>query len=282
MPWKSTLQDGAFLASKAKGIYKPEWTEYALSVRQTLNGPYSDQEPVFEADGSWSYLYAQEADSEGSQGKYTNRALLACMKDQVPVGVMRQVSGKPNVWYRVLGLALVTGYDGGYFFLQGFGSGGEMIPDGSRTEYRVLTSEFQVSEFSPNDIIDGRKRIMTSIVQRQGQTVFRKQLMEAYEGKCAVSGFGVPEVLEAAHIVPYRGVTTNHPCNGLLLRADFHTLFDTGRMAVETKSMTIVLASILRTSPYSDFFGCRLALPRDGALRPSVDALDEHREWAGL
>jgi hypothetical protein len=30
------------LASKAKGIYKPEWSEYAVSVRQSLRGPYPD------------------------------------------------------------------------------------------------------------------------------------------------------------------------------------------------------------------------------------------------
>jgi HNH endonuclease len=34
------------------------------------------------------------------------------------------------------------------------------------------------------------------------------------------------DILEAAHISPYRGEEDNHPENGLLLRADLHTLFD--------------------------------------------------------
>src|SRR5258708_5962168 len=48
------------LASKAKGIYKPEWTKYALSIRQSLLSPYPDQDPIVRSDGTWSYLYFQE------------------------------------------------------------------------------------------------------------------------------------------------------------------------------------------------------------------------------
>jgi putative restriction endonuclease len=41
-----------FLATRAKGIYKPAWSQYALSIRQTLDGPYADREPVRREDGS--------------------------------------------------------------------------------------------------------------------------------------------------------------------------------------------------------------------------------------
>ena len=34
--WPAPLSDETLLASKAKGIYKPRWSEYALSVRQSL------------------------------------------------------------------------------------------------------------------------------------------------------------------------------------------------------------------------------------------------------
>ena len=43
--WPSDLPDGTHLASRAKGIYKPNWTSYALSVRQSLAGPYPDKDP---------------------------------------------------------------------------------------------------------------------------------------------------------------------------------------------------------------------------------------------
>lgn len=49
-PWPNPLPNGTLLASKAKGIFKPRWTKYALSVRQSLGGPYPDREPVRRPD----------------------------------------------------------------------------------------------------------------------------------------------------------------------------------------------------------------------------------------
>jgi hypothetical protein len=51
-PWGEIL-----VASKAKGIYKPGWSRYALSVRQTIGGPYPDRDPLIRPDGSWIYSY---------------------------------------------------------------------------------------------------------------------------------------------------------------------------------------------------------------------------------
>ena len=52
----SALQDhiahGARLVTQAKGLYKPHYTDYALSVRQTLDSPYADKDVVRRSDGS--------------------------------------------------------------------------------------------------------------------------------------------------------------------------------------------------------------------------------------
>ena len=58
------------------------------------------------------------------------------------------------------------------------------------------------------------------------------------------------EVLEAAHILPYRGPDTNKVVNGLLLRADVHTLFDSGLIAVDVKNMTVLVDKSLEGSEY--------------------------------
>ncbi len=60
--WPQPLPDGTRLISSPKGIYKSEWSKYALSVRQTLHSKYPDREPVSRADGSWTYLYHQEGE----------------------------------------------------------------------------------------------------------------------------------------------------------------------------------------------------------------------------
>jgi putative restriction endonuclease len=48
---------GVRLAARAKGIYKPRYTDYALSVRQTLDSPYADKEVIRRSGGSWVYSY---------------------------------------------------------------------------------------------------------------------------------------------------------------------------------------------------------------------------------
>lgn len=120
LPWTPTLDNGTRLVTQAKGIYKPENSDYALSVRQVLNGPYPDKEPIKLPDGSWLYKYFQEGIKlEERDTYYTNVGLMACMRDSVPVGVLRQTKGSPNVRYQVLGLAMVTNWDKGYFLLEG-------------------------------------------------------------------------------------------------------------------------------------------------------------------
>jgi Predicted restriction endonuclease len=276
-----SLDDGILLATKAKGIYKPEWSTYALSVKQTLREVYDDKVPVELEDGTWMYAYAQEgSDPTKRDEAYTNRGLMACMDDRVPVGVMVQVHGKPDVQYRILGLALVTGWDGGYFFLSGFSRQGAVDESGLHAELATLTTQ-EDDRFDPSNEIDGRKKILATLVQRQGQHGFRQQLIDAYQ-YCAISDCDVLAALEAAHIQPYRGQHTNHVTNGLLLRADLHSLFDQGLLAIDTASMTVLLAPQLRDSAYKTLFGRPLHLPKNQGTRPNKQALDAHRKWAKL
>src|SRR5437763_1071241 len=103
-PWPRPLADGTLLVTLPKGIYKPEWSSYALSVRQMLKSPYPDREPAMRDDGTWSYAYYQEGPDPADRDRfYTNVGLLACMRDGIPVGVLRQITGKPNVRYHVHG-----------------------------------------------------------------------------------------------------------------------------------------------------------------------------------
>jgi hypothetical protein len=70
--------------------------------------------------------------------------------------------------------------------------------------------------------------------------------------------------------------------NGLLLRADLHTLFDCGLVTIDSKGMTVLIAPALRDSEYELLHGSRLRAPLDPGLRPSIVALDMHRFSAGL
>ncbi|MBI3945982.1 MAG: HNH endonuclease [Armatimonadetes bacterium] len=152
-----------------------------------------------------------------------------------------------------------------------------------RPEFPSEDVEPDVGErFDPLAIKEARERVVAVIVQRRGQPTFREQLIKAYGGRCAVTGCDVEESLEAAHIVPYQGSDTNIVSNGLLLRADVHTLFDLGLLGVDVETMTIVLAAHLVGSAYGALAGAQLRLPDNPALRPSRKALQWHRAHAGL
>jgi putative restriction endonuclease len=288
-PKPVATDDGeTLLASKAKGIYKPGWSKYALSVRQSLGGQYPDREPVIRPDGTWSFSYFQEnEDPLARDDEFTNRGLIECWRDKVPLGVFRQTSGRPNARYHILGVALVSGWDAGYFFLEGFALAGVSRGKGPTAEMEQLARQQEQAAlvagvFDPSGTIDARERAVAQIVRRRGQPAFRTAVLSAYGGQCAISGCDAAEALEAGHISPYRGPDTNHVTNGILLRADLHTLFDLGLIAIAVTTMTVLVAPAIAATAYSALANAPLRLPSDPRLRPSIPALDAHRAWTGL
>ena len=150
---------------------------------------------------------------------------------------------------------------------------------------RITDVELDIAaagEFDPSGSVDARERVLSSIVRRRGQPAFRRRLLAAYEGQCAISGCRVEDVLEAAHIVPYRGPETNHPSNGLLLRADLHTLFDLRLISIDVATMKVVVDPTLATTCYGEFAGKPLRPPLNRRERPSRKALSKHRRDSGL
>ncbi len=129
---------------------------------------------------------------------------------------------------------------------------------------------------TPDPPEDERPPVFANVVVRQGQGGFRNALLKAYNGQCAVSGYSVDAVLQAAHIKPYSGEKSNHVTNGLLLRADIHNLFDLGLLSIDPKTNKIEVAPSVRGSDYGKFNGLRLRLPNDNAKRPDSKALEHH------
>ncbi|NMO15989.1 HNH endonuclease [Pyxidicoccus fallax] len=127
--------------------------------------------------------------------------------------------------------------------------------------------------FDPRSLEDGRSSTLVSLIRRQGQGMFRQDLLGAYDGRCALTGCGVPEVLEAAHLIPYRGRSTNHPRNGVLLRSDLHALFDQRLLSFDGRTYRARLDPSLKGTEYEELDGRKLRLPRERSLWPDVAAL---------
>jgi len=72
--------------------------------------------------------------------------------------------------------------------------------------------------------------------QRVGQDLFREMLMEYWDGRCAVSGIAVPELLRASHAKPWKDATDAERLdvyNGFLLAVQLDAIFDQGFLTFE-------------------------------------------------
>jgi hypothetical protein len=123
--------------------------------------------------------------------------------------------------------------------------------------------------------------IAASIAARQGQEKFRSDLFNAYGDRCLVTGPNIRDILEAAHIQPYADGGPSELPNGLLLRADIHTLFDLYLIAIDA-DMKVLISPQLRSTPYAGLAGKPLQFPEGVTDRPSEMRLEQHRQAAGL
>jgi putative restriction endonuclease len=116
---------------------------------------------------------------------------------------------------------------------------------------------------------------------RIGQSTFRVMVTDAYKRRCAMTGESTLVVLDAAHIVPYAEHGTHEVSNGMLLRSDFHKLFDRGLVAV-TPDYKIKISPRIREAWFNGKAYYRLndqsltTLPDAVEARPDRDRLEWH------
>jgi putative restriction endonuclease len=118
---------------------------------------------------------------------------------------------------------------------------------------------------------------------RLGQSAFRIVVMDAYKRRCAITGESTLPALEAAHILPFGERGENKVSNGMLMRSDFHRLFDIGLVTV-TPDLHVKVSSRIKEEWFNGKAYYRLhgeslrSLPDDPALRPNVELLRWHNE----
>lgn len=96
--------------------------------------------------------------------------------------------------------------------------------------------------------IENRK---IEIEQRQKQSVFRRRVLENFEGRCCLSGISEENLLVASHIIPWakRIDTRLDPANGLLLYCPYDQLFDKGFISFDDSLRVVVSSAATRCSP---------------------------------
>jgi hypothetical protein len=148
-----------------------------------------------------------------------------------------------------------------------------------RGESVTRKSKEQVTDELHTKINTALSEIRKSIQKRQGQEKFRNALITYYEGRCAISGCEVTGVLEAAHVEPYCLSKNNNPRNGILLRADLHTLFDLNLIVIHPYSKKLEIKPVLLLSEdYKKFNGITLPSYQDNIWSPD----DAYLKWRYL
>lgn len=109
---------------------------------------------------------------------------------------------------------------------------------------------------------DNRSRVTRSQVTRVGQQGFRALILDNFYIKCALSGSEEPALLEAAHIMPYKGAQSNVLQNGLCLRVDLHRLFDRFLISIEPQTLRIVVSDKIKDTYYKSFAGIKLGVSK--------------------
>jgi putative restriction endonuclease len=161
--------------------------------------------------------------------------------------------------------------------------------------HRLLRRAYQLARSLPNEPLrDFQQKTATLprtteaerlVIQRVGQDIFRAGLMDYWEGKCAITGLAVPELLRASHIKPWADCETDAErldvFNGLLLAPHLDAAFDQGFITVADDGAVILsgalgqeergllgLARVLRVGKLAD--GHRAFLPwhRSKIFRP--------------
>jgi hypothetical protein len=116
-------------------------------------------------------------------------------------------------------------------------------------------------------------RQFSAILIRRGQRDFRDRLLGAWTRRCVVTECRVEGLLEASHIVPHAEVTDYRTSNGLLLRADIHTLYDLNLLSID-EHLRVHLAPELLASEYKQYEGKRIQRrPEKLSDAPSAEAL---------
>jgi len=99
-------------------------------------------------------------------------------------------------------------------------------------------------------IVD-RQRTLISVLDRRGQSDFRSRIMGAYKQKCLLTGVDIPEVLEAAHIIPVKYGGSDETGNGVCLRVDIHRLFDSGNIRFKPDGSIALSSAVTNSSNYT-------------------------------
>ncbi|ARC56042.1 hypothetical protein AS850_03005 [Frondihabitans sp. 762G35] len=243
------------LVDQSRGIRNPRDFEATLSIlTSSKSTDYADE---IEPGGLLRYSYRSQ---EGGDNVKLKRAF----ETEVPLVYFRGV--RPNFYQAFYPVHIVAD------------------DPVERVVKIALDDEFEIFG-DPFTMTGIQKRYAErSVRQRLHQPLFRAWVLNAYDAACAVCGLAVPQLLEAAHIVP-DAHEDGEPAvsNGIALCVLHHAAFDGNLIGIDIDGVLHVSRFLESLSTGGGLFevglrgiaGKSIALPRRRSDRPSVAALTQ-------
>ncbi len=164
--------------------------------------------------------------------------------------------------------------------------GARVVPD-IPTLHHLIRRAFQLSKTLPDELLHvfvARTATLPRtteaerlVIQRVGQDIFRQGLLDYWEGRCAITGLAVPELLRASHIKPWAACQTDAErldvCNGLLLAPHLDAAFDQGFITVSDNG-EVMVSNVLDTTAHKI-----LNLEAGVAMRAPVERHRTYLDW---
>lgn len=154
-------------------------------------------------------------------------------------GLCRRISADNNLGEKY--------YLDDYFDAQSFSS---ITSDSIFLNEASVQNVIEAVRHSPLPSIIERRRTTASILSRPEQAKFRSGILEAYNYRCFLTNESIPEVLEAAHIIPVKDGGSDAIENGICLRVDIHRLFDSGNIRIKASGLLSFSDAVQTSSSY--------------------------------
>lgn len=132
--------------------------------------------------------------------------------------------------------------------------------------------------------LKGETRIR-EVKTRVNQNVFRKIVLANYDGKCALTGIDIPELLVASHIIPWADNEQErlNPENGICLSSLYDKSFDIGLISFDD-NLRVIFSHRLKQNVGKEYYdkyfipiqGKDLELPQKYLPQPKF--LEWHRD----
>ncbi len=126
----------------------------------------------------------------------------------------------------------------------------------------------------------------STVIVRRGQQFFRQMILNAFDGRCCVTGIGIRELLVASHIKPWAAFPESRLDiqNGLCLSRLHDAAFDRGLISFDENCRLVLSRELKEHLPqaaieqnFVAYEGVGIQAPGN-ALGPNLDFMRFHRE----